>query len=133
MEEEWLGLARKVKAGEVPGGISVPFATTEKRLVTDGRGSVLIHQRTTRTPAGVAFVKVELPATEGRGERGECGNSDERGNNGPKNSESENSESERSGLPAPVVWVLIAVGGAGGLGVLLGVMWLALRLSRETP
>jgi hypothetical protein len=129
-EEEWVVIARKVKTGEVPGAISIPFATTEKRLVTDGGGTFLIHQRTTRTPAGVSFVKVEHPATDGSGVRGDCGNSDENGNNGPR--ESEGAGSERSKWPAPVVWALVGLGATGGLALLLGGVWLALRLSRGT-
>jgi hypothetical protein len=120
-EEEWVTLARKVKAGEVPGAISVSFATSERRPSADGQ-TILLHHRLTRTPGGVAFVKVEHPAAESAGERGECGNCSERGNCG-------------NGGPEPAVsWVWAAGGVAattGALIIFVGVAWLARHLGRR--
>jgi hypothetical protein len=120
-EEDWVALARKVKAGEVPGAISVPFATSERRPSADGQ-TILPHHRVTRTPGGVAFVKVEHPAAESTGGRGECGNSPERGNCG-------------NGGPEPAVsWAWAAAGAAattGALTIFVGVAWLAWHLGRR--
>jgi hypothetical protein len=121
-EEEWVALARKVEAGEVPGAISVPFATSEKRPSPDDR-TILLHHRITRTPGGIAFAKVEHPPAENGDGRGKCGNTPERGNCG-------NEEPELA-----VSWAWAAAGAAaiaGALALFVGVAWLAWHLGRRT-
>lgn len=101
-------LARAIKNGGVPGGVSTRFGGSEDVPASDPRTSITETVRVTRTPGGLAFV-VEEPGSQ-TSEAGEAGASE------PKRS---------------IHWKWIVVGAVGLFGLILGGIWLVMRLTNR--
>jgi hypothetical protein len=107
-DTQWFALAQSVLDGEVAGGIAIPFGTTEELPVSDPREAITVNYRITRGSAGLAFVRP--------GER--------------RLLSFAGVDDPPAEVRAPFPWKWVAAGGAGFAAILLGGLWLVLRIRK---
>lgn len=60
-DDRWFVVAQSVHSGEAPGGVSIPFGTTQELPTSDPRDTITVNYRLSRGSAGIAFVREGEP------------------------------------------------------------------------